>query len=626
MAKHEARIGDLGSIHRSASRAALVRLALAVPLALLLLALIPTLVHADEAGVDHDGELPSDGDLTLAETAGSVLVALTVRPAEGGNAELWLHLQASNPAPEAAELDPVLTVDGDEVTLERCGDACRTTTATVAGGEDVAVDIPDDGGGTAALPLPDQLPPPSAEERLDVATEHMNGLDTYRLVELVGPEGAQTRNLHAIEAPDRLRVDFGGDRTMIRVGDRTFTKRDAERFWTSRERDAADLPSHIWDIGESPVAVREVGSSTVDGTPVTELAFFIDTGDLAIWYRLSVDDEDRVHAADMLTGGHFMRHRYEAFDEPVTIEPPRGPVAQFAADTFGDPPDGSWRAGASAAETLAHVGVLAAAGGVWFLAGVHDRHWTERLPLLRIVSAAAILALVATVLAWPLRVGAVDGVTGLADPDAWGEALNVPRALEFGLRLAGAVAVLLALPDMWRSRATSVAVIGALLTVASLLPVGHAATADMAWLALPLEYAHLLAAAGWFGGLVLLAVTVHHRASQNPPADVLAAFSRLASICLLVVALAGLGLSAIHLGGPAGLVEGAYGAVLGVKVAVIAAVALLAAHVRYRLVPACRAGAADAWPRLRRSVRLEAAGLVAVLAITAVLVNLPPPT
>ncbi len=597
-------------------------LGLALPLLLLGLAVAP----AGAADAGDAGQLPGDGDLALAETAGAVIVGLTLRPAEGGEAELWLHLEPSHPAPDAAALDPVLTVDGALVALERCGEACRRAAASVRGGEEVAVEISGEGGGSAELTLPSTLPPSSGEDLLDAATERMNALERYRVIEHMGPDEAATRAVQHIDAPDRFRLDTDGGHTTVRVGERIFTKREGERFWRSRQGPPIDLPSHIWDLDAPPRAVWEVGTATVDGVAVTEVAFFIDEDGRPIWYRLAVDDGDLVRAADMLTGGHVMRHRYEAFDEPVAIEPPRGPVATFATDVVGDPPAGLWRAGASAIEVLAHVGVLAAAGGVLFLARVHDRRGAERVPLARLVTAAALLAVAATAVAWPLRVGALDGTPGLADPAVWGDALGLPRALELGLRLLGGLAVVAALPGMWRPRATAVATAGALLAVASLLPVGHGATADLASAALSLEYAHLLAAAGWFGGLLLLGATVRLRAADAPPADVLASFSRLAAVCLAVVTLAGVGVSALHLGGPGGLVDGAYGAVLLVKVAVVAAVALLGAHVRYRVVPACRTGAADAWPRLRRSVRLEAAGLAAVVAVTAVLVNLPAPS
>jgi hypothetical protein len=41
------------------------------------------------------------------------------------------------------------------------------------------------------------------------------------------------------------------------------------------------------------------------------------------WFRLSVDDRDRVVRAEMLSVGHFMVDRLSAFGEPVTIAPPR---------------------------------------------------------------------------------------------------------------------------------------------------------------------------------------------------------------------------------------------------------------------------------------------------------------
>lgn len=56
----------------------------------------------------------------------------------------------------------------------------------------------------------------------------------------------------------------------------------------------------------------------------------------------------------------------------------------------------------------------------------------------------------------------------------------------------------------------------------------------------------------------------------------------------------------------------------------VAAVLGVAGYNNRRLVPAIRRAGAGAWERLRTTVCLEVAGIVAVLLVTAVLVNLTP--
>jgi copper transport protein len=128
--------------------------------------------------------------------------------------------------------------------------------------------------------------------------------------------------------------------------------------------------------------------------------------------------------------------------------------------------------------------------------------------------------------------------------------------------------------------------------------------------------AHLLAAGVWVGGLATLAV-LSWAPGPRPSADAWARFSRLALASVLVVVTTGTINAVLRLDAFDQLWGSAYGQVLLVKLALVA-VALAGAAVSRRRV----AGGLDAW----RSVRFEAAGTVAVLAVTAVLgLTAPPP-
>jgi copper transport protein len=120
-------------------------------------------------------------------------------------------------------------------------------------------------------------------------------------------------------------------------------------------------------------------------------------------------------------------------------------------------------------------------------------------------------------------------------------------------------------------------------------------------------------------------------------------FSTAAAVSVAALIGAGLALTGVELGSLRGLWDTTYGRLVLVKAAITAGVVVLAALNRFRLLPAIEAGAFDAvepdaaaeagdeaaeqaarWSRLRRLVAVEALALVAVLGVTAVLVNTTP--
>ncbi|TMR96778.1 copper resistance D family protein [Nonomuraea basaltis] len=109
---------------------------------------------------------------------------------------------------------------------------------------------------------------------------------------------------------------------------------------------------------------------------------------------------------------------------------------------------------------------------------------------------------------------------------------------------------------------------------------------------------HVMGSAAWAGGLVATAVFV------APHKDLLAValpkFSRMATVCLLLVCLSGLitGLGTMALTPgvtlPDAIVTSPYGLLVVVKTALVALLVPLAAHIRFRLLPAVRRGRATA--------------------------------
>ncbi|MFI7447931.1 copper resistance D family protein [Nonomuraea sp. NPDC049714] len=109
---------------------------------------------------------------------------------------------------------------------------------------------------------------------------------------------------------------------------------------------------------------------------------------------------------------------------------------------------------------------------------------------------------------------------------------------------------------------------------------------------------HVMGAAAWTGGLVATAVFVASR--RELLAVVLPRFSRLATVCLLMVGasglVSGLGTMALTPGVelPAAILTSQYGILVVIKVTLTALLVPLAAHIRFRLMPGIRRGEAMA--------------------------------
>jgi copper transport protein len=174
--------------------------------------------------------------------------------------------------------------------------------------------------------------------------------------------------------------------------------------------------------------------------------------------------------------------------------------------------------------------------------------------------------------------------------------------------------------DAWR-----LALVGAAAGITMLLHVlaGHAAgPSPLRAVNLFVQWLHVLAVGAWVGGLVWLLAGLRGRERPERVAAVVR-FSRLAAPVLGLVAVTGLS-RALHLaGGWQGLLDTSYGRYLDLKVALFGGLVALGALNRYQVVRALVAGV-DRIGDLRRNVRGEVVLAACVLAVTAVLSQLPP--
>lgn len=152
---------------------------------------------------------------------------------------------------------------------------------------------------------------------------------------------------------------------------------------------------------------------------------------------------------------------------------------------------------------------------------------------------------------------------------------------------------------------------------------GHsAADPGSSWKSELADWAHLSAACLWIGGLVQLAFVVWPLMPEARRAAFLA-FSRLATVCVGVLLLAGVYLSILRLPHLDDLWTTGYGQVLLVKIGLVSLAFAWGGLHKLVVVPAVERGRAGG--RLRRSLIGESMVGMAVLLVAAVLVDTNPP-
>ncbi len=189
-------------------------------------------------------------------------------------------------------------------------------------------------------------------------------------------------------------------------------------------------------------------------------------------------------------------------------------------------------------------------------------------------------------------------------------------------------------------------VTGLLLIIMLLFALGsHAGAVESApELALFVDWLHLTAAGIWVGGLIALAVGVMPVLGSRlrPKADLrkddvelnqllgplVTGFSRVALISVAVIACTGFYQAVVHVGSLDAALSTDYGQALVIKTGIFVVTLLLAGFHRWWLIPALQQPSKVAATRARRFISrtlpLEALLVIAVLAATGVLANLPP--
>lgn len=341
-----------------------------------------------------------------------------------------------------------------------------------------------------------------------------------------------------------------------------------------------------------------------------------------------------------------------------------------ADDAFAATADRTYEIAGAVLRGLTYLGVLGAAGATLMGSVLHRRG--DPAVVGRVVAALASVGLVGLLAQLPVQASLVTGrgLGSIADDGVLDLVLSDGMGASVLIVGAGLIAILLT-TNLRHEDATKVLRIGGgLVAPLGLVVTGHTRTMEPAAVGFASDAAHVLAGAVWFGGLGALVAIVRHRRSAGSvgwAAHAVARFSGYAAILVALVVVSGTAMAWIEIGGIDPLTSTTYGRLFLAKVALIAVVIAGAAWNRFRLVPAltplvssdattvhhrgeavAAGDAADAehadevgeasdtddaaargdrgptWEVLGRVLRLEVGALVAVLAVTGVLVNVTP--
>lgn len=286
--------------------------------------------------------------------------------------------------------------------------------------------------------------------------------------------------------------------------------------------------------------------------------------------------------------------------------------------------------GASVAAGLNRVvlygALLAASGGAFFLLlvlGPADRPGRNlRASLHAFAAVAAAALLLAIGLAGAELAGPPLSV--LATLETWRLGVATSLAPSAAAGIAGLAVLTLGLALRPGRLAAAAMAGGSLLSLVALILTGHAATAPPQALASAAVYLHVLAAAFWLGSLWPLLVVLRH----TPPLQAQAATRRFSCIAIGAVAVlvvAGAILGVLQVGAPSALISTVYGRLLILKLVFVLALLVLAYLNRRMLTSRLAEPGGRGLAIFCRSVTVEIALMIGVVAATGLLGQTPPP-
>jgi copper transport protein len=312
-------------------------------------------------------------------------------------------------------------------------------------------------------------------------------------------------------------------------------------------------------------------------------------------------------------------------------------VGEGALDRSAQPSsngDRLWEIIGGISRFIMYLAALIAAGVAFFLAFIHDRaedRW-RIVPFVRIGSLLALLSATGIVMSQAALLTG-KGAGAVTDSNVLRDVLNQNLGWSLALLMIGLAAVHLSTDIPKKVVSNSLALSGGLAVTISFAVWGHATELSPKAISLAADAIHATAAALWLGGLVGLVMVLSLRTPESvrATAGIISRFSLMAFWSVIALTIAGLTLTIT--GSDASLnsiLTTTWGQLVLAKIGLTLIVVLIAAWNRRTLVPSLigptenNGELAVRWATLLRTIRAETVLLVAVVALTAIVVNVPP--
>ena len=253
---------------------------------------------------------PPRGALVLGGESGSRAVALAV-----GKGRLTATVLSPSGGPLSG-LKVSFRAGSRSIPAKACGLGCYSAAATrprhvelrLSGSRPVAFDIP-------ARPRPAAAIVARAG-RVTRALKSLVYVESLRS----GPTGGLLTTW-SMKAPNEVEYRIRGGADAIVLGTRRWDRDGAGKRWRrSQQLPALRVPQPAW--GSTATNAYVLGEGRVAGRPVWVVSFANPT--TPAWFTAWIDRATyRPLRMRMTAAAHFMTHRYLAFNQPLTIAPPR---------------------------------------------------------------------------------------------------------------------------------------------------------------------------------------------------------------------------------------------------------------------------------------------------------------
>lgn len=262
--------------------------------------------------------------------------------------------------------------------------------------------------------------------------------------------------------------------------------------------------------------------------------------------------------------------------------------------------------------------------GLWSVSTIVDVLWSSLGAAIALRMLGGLMVLVGARLNTHEAAGATDHVAAFKQDATVGTALGAPAAI--APRTADATNPLAHEGDeAWQMSDSPVAFAGLGLLALSFLFDGHTVSEGPRWLHAVSNVVHVMTAATWAGGVVMLAIVVarrHRRGADLRALQLGARFSVVAIVALVAAAVAGTALTILILDSVSAIWTTSWGRLLVLKVLLVGAAGIGGGYNHRVIIPALERAPDDEIlaHRFRTVVSLEAACVVAVTVVTALLI------